>query len=307
MTSLNGKVVFITGGARGIGAEVARRLHGRGARLVLTDLDKAELHALATALGEDRVLAAVADVRDLTAMQDVATRAVERFGGIDVVVANAGIASYGSVLQVDPEAFKRVLDVDVLGVFHTVRATLPAVIERRGYVLIVSSLAAYAAAPGLAPYNASKAGVEILANALRLEVAHRGVAVGSAHMSWIDTALVRDSKADLPSFGEMIARLPWPLNQTTTVDKCADAFVKGIEKRRKRVVCPGWVGLFRWLKPVLSTSVGELPVRRTAAELLPRMDAEVAALGRSTSSYNQSFDRPSTVELMGQQSDSPPS
>lgn len=287
MTSLHDKVVFITGGARGIGAEVARRLRKKGAKLVLTDLNQAELSALAAELGEGSVLTSVADVRDLPAMQAVAARAVERFGGIDVVVANAGIASYGSVAQVDPEAFKRVLDVNVLGVFHTVRATLPALIERRGYVLIVSSLAAYAAAPGLAPYNASKAGVEILANALRLEVTHHGVSVGSAHMSWIDTAMVRDTKADLPSFGELLTKLPWPLNKTTTVDKCADAFVKGIEHRKYRVYCPSWVGLLRLLKPVLSTPMGELPIRKTTAELMPRMDAEVAALGRSTSAYNE--------------------
>jgi NAD(P)-dependent dehydrogenase (short-subunit alcohol dehydrogenase family) len=254
---------------------------------VLTDLNDAELTALAAELGEDHVLTAVADVRDLPAMQAAATRAVERFGGIDVVVANAGIASYGSVLQVDPEAFKRVLDINVLGVFNTVRATLPAVIERRGYVLIVSSLAAYAACPGLAPYNASKAGVEILANALRLEVAHRGVTVGSSHMSWIDTALVRDSEADLPAFGKLLSSFPWPLNKTTTVAKCADAFVKGIEGRRSRVYCPGWVALFRGIKPVLSTPVGELPLHKPTAELLPQLDAQVAALGRSTSAYNQ--------------------
>jgi NAD(P)-dependent dehydrogenase (short-subunit alcohol dehydrogenase family) len=287
MTSIQGKVVFITGGARGIGAEVARRLRNRGAKLVLTDLDKAELTALAAELGEDQVLTAVADVRDLPAMQAAAAQAVERFGGIDVVVANAGVASYGSVLQVDPAAFERLLDVNVLGVFHTVRATLPAVIESRGYVLIVSSLAAYAAPPGWAPYNASKAGIEMLANTLRLEVAHHGVSVGSAHMSWINTALVRDTEADLPSFAELLRKLPWPLNKTTTVDKCAQAFVKGIEGRRSRIYCPRWVGLFRWLKPVLSTEVGELPIRKTTAELLPRMDAEVAALGRSTSAYNE--------------------
>jgi NAD(P)-dependent dehydrogenase (short-subunit alcohol dehydrogenase family) len=286
MMSLHGKVVFITGGARGIGAEVARRLRNRGARLVLTDLDKAELAALAAELGEERVLTAVADVRDLPAMQVAAAKAVERFGGIDVVVANAGIASYGSLLHVDPEAVKRVLDVNLLGIFHTVRATLPAVIDRRGYVLIVSSLAAYAAAPGLAPYNATKAGNEILANALRLEVGGLGVSVGSAHMSWIDTALVRDSKADIPSFGDMIARLPWPLNKTTTLDKCADAFVKGIEGRQSRIYCPQWVGLLRWLKPALSTPVLEFPIRRIKDELLPRMDAEAAALGRSMSAHN---------------------
>lgn len=125
MTSLQGKVVFITGAARGIGAEVARRLHNKGAKLVLTDLSKSELAVMGAELGgDDRLLTVVADVRDLPAMQAAAETAVERFGGIDVVVANAGIASYGSVLKVDPQAFRRVLDVNLLGNFHTVRATL---------------------------------------------------------------------------------------------------------------------------------------------------------------------------------------
>ncbi|WP_297597771.1 SDR family oxidoreductase [Mycobacterium sp.] len=286
MTSLQDKIVFITGGARGIGAETARRLCAKGAKLVLTDLDEADLKALAAELGEDRVLTAVADVRDLSAMQAAADRAVERFGGIDVVLANAGIMSYGSVAQIDPDAFKRLLDINVLGVFHTVRATLPAVIERRGYVLIVSSLAAYAAAPGLAPYNASKAGVEMLANALRLEVARHGVRVGSAHMSWINTALVRDTQTDLPAFNQFLASFPWPMNRTTTVDKCAAAFVKGIQRRRTRIYRPRWVALFRWVKPVLSTRVGEMPLHKSTAELLPQLDAQVAALGRSMSASN---------------------
>jgi NAD(P)-dependent dehydrogenase (short-subunit alcohol dehydrogenase family) len=289
--SLNDKVVLITGGARGIGAEVARRLRNKGANLVLIDLDAAELAALAAELGEDRVLTVVADVRDLAAMQAAAAKAVERFGGIDVVLANAGIASYGSVLQVDPDIVKRVLDVNLLGAFHTARATLPALLERRGYLLIVSSLAAFTAAPTMAPYDMSKAGNEHLANALRLEVGHQGVSVGSAHMAWIDTAMVRDPKADLPSFGEFLARLPWPLNKTTSLDQCAAAFVKGIEGRADHVYCPRWVGLLRWLKPVLSTRVGEMPVRKLAAELMPRMDAEVAALGRSTTAYTEDLEK----------------
>jgi NAD(P)-dependent dehydrogenase (short-subunit alcohol dehydrogenase family) len=291
MTSVDAQVVFITGAARGIGAEVARRLHAKGAKVVLVDLDKEQLKELAGELGDDRALTVTADVRDLPAMQAAADAAVERFGGIDIVMANAGISSYGSLLQVDPEAFKRVIDIDVLGVFHTVRATLPAVIDRRGYVLIVSSLAAFAAAPGMVPYDVSKAGVEHLANALRLEVTELGVTVGSAHMSWIDTALVRDSKADMPAFQEMLAKLPGPLSKTTSVDKCAAAFVNGIERRRHRIYCPAWVGLFRWLKPVLSTPLGEAVVRRSTAKLLPRMDAEVAALGRSTSASNEALQK----------------
>jgi NAD(P)-dependent dehydrogenase (short-subunit alcohol dehydrogenase family) len=283
--------VFITGGAHGIGAEVARRLHAKGAKLVLTDLDETQLKALAADLGDDRVLTVVADVRKLAAMQAAAEQAVTCFGGIDVVMANAGIGSYGSVLGVDPEAFKQVIDVNLVGVFHTVRATLPAVIERRGYVLVVSSLAAFAASPGMVPYAASKAGVEQLANVLRMEVAHQGVAVGSAHMSWINTALVRDTKADLSAFAELLKRLPWPLNKTTSVEDCAEAFVDGIERRRRRVYCPGWVGLFRWLKPALSTPALEARADKPTPELLPQMDAEVAALGRSTSAYTEALEQ----------------
>ncbi|OBK29598.1 short-chain dehydrogenase [Mycobacterium asiaticum] len=295
MGSVQDKVVVITGAGRGIGAEVARRLHNKGAKLVLTDLGEAELTSISAELGGDgRVLTTVADVRDLSAMQGVAAQAVEKFGGIDVVVANAGIASYGSVLNIDPEAFKRVVDVNLLGVFYTVRAALPAIIDRRGYVLVVSSLAAFAAAPGMAPYDMSKAGNEHLANALRLEVAQHGVGVGSAHMSWIDTALVRDTKGDLPAFGELLARLPWPLSKTTSVNKCADAFVRGIEGRKSHVYCPQWVAAFRWLKPVLSTRLGELSVGRTAAEVMPKMDAQIAALGRFTSAYTQGLEPPPT-------------
>jgi NAD(P)-dependent dehydrogenase (short-subunit alcohol dehydrogenase family) len=292
MKSISGKVVFITGGAAGVGAEVARRLHAKGAKLVLTDLDGAGLGGISAALGDDRVLTAVADVRDLSAMQTVAAAAVDRFGGIDVVVANAGIASYGSVLGVDPEAFKRVLDVNVLGAFHTVRAALPSVIERRGYVLVVSSLAAYAASPGLAAYNASKAAAEQFANALRLEVAHLGVDVGSAHMSWIDTAMVRDSKNDLSTFGELISKLPGPLKTTTSIGECGKAFVAGIEGRKRQVNCPRWVGAVRWLKPVLATPIGMAPVLKLVPDILPRMDAEVAALGRSTSAHTEALEKP---------------
>src|ERR1700733_3780493 len=292
MTSVDSQVVFITGGGQGIGAAGPRRLPAKGAKLVLIDLDEAALAERSAELGGDEhVLTVVADVRDLAAMQDAAAQAVEKFGGIDTVVANAGIASYGSVLHVDPDAVKRVLDVNLLGVFHTVRAALPSIIERRGYVLVVSSLAAFTAAPGMAPYDMSKAGNEHLAHALRLEVADRGVTVGSAHMSWIDTAMVRDSKSDLPTFREQQAKFPWPLNKTTSLDNCAAAFVKGIEGRKKRVYCPSWVGVFRWLKPLLSTRLGERPVRNSTGDLLARMDAEVAALGRSTSAHTQDLEK----------------
>jgi NAD(P)-dependent dehydrogenase (short-subunit alcohol dehydrogenase family) len=291
MGSVNGKVALVTGGANGVGAEVARRLHGKGAKLVLTDLDEGKLKEAATALGEDRVVTVVADVRDLSAMETAVAKGTQRFGGIDIVIANAGIATAGSVLGVDPQAFKTLIDVNVVGVFHTVRAALPSVIERRGYVLIVSSAAAYAAAPGMAPYDASKAAVEHFANALRMEVAHHGVDVGSAHMLWIDTPMVREGKADSPAFREMLNRLPGPLGKTTSVEQCGEVFVKGIEARKRQINCPGWVGVMRWLKPLLASPVGESATVKSVPELLPRMDAEVAALGRSMSARTEGIEK----------------
>jgi NAD(P)-dependent dehydrogenase (short-subunit alcohol dehydrogenase family) len=291
MSSVNGKVALITGGANGIGAEVARRLHAKGAKLVLTDLDEAQLKDVATRLGEDRVLTAVADVRDLSAMQAAVAKGVERFGGIDIVVANAGIGSFGSVLEIDPEAFETVVDVNMMGVFYTVRAALPSVIERRGYVLIVSSLAAFVAGPGMASYDDSKAGVEHLANALRLELAYRGVGVGSAHMSWIDTPMVKETKAELATFRELIATVPGPMKQTTSVEKCGEAFVKGIEGRKRRIYCPGWVGLMRWMRPLIATPILERDIRKLTPDLLPRMDAEAAALGRHFSARTEVLEK----------------
>lgn len=290
MGSVNGKVALITGGANGIGAEVARRLHEKGAKLVLTDLDEGQLKDIAGRLGGDRVLTVVADVRELSAMQNAVAQGIERFGGIDIVMANAGIGSFGSVLEIDPEAFKTVIDVNLMGVFYTVRAALSSVIERRGYVLIVSSLAAFAAAPGMASYDASKAGVEHFANSLRLELAHRGVEVGSAHMSWIDTPLVRESK-ELATFQEMLSKLPGPLKKTTSVEDCGEAFVKGIEGRKSRIYCPSWVGLMRWLRPLVATPVAERDIRKFAPDLLPRMDAEAAALGRHFSARTDEIEK----------------
>lgn len=290
MSTLDGKVVLITGAARGIGAETARVLAQRGARLVLTDLDEAPLRELAAELGEQRTVIAACDVCDLASMEEAVAAGIERFGGIDVVLANAGIASYGSILAVDPQTFKRVIDINITGVFHTVRAALPSLIERHGYVLVVSSLAAFAPAPGLAAYNASKAGVEHFANALRLEVAHHGVDVGSAHMSWIDTPLVQDAKNDLTAFNEMLAVLPGPLGRTTTVDKCVAAFVKAIENRRRRVNVPGWVGLLGWFKAIVTSRLGDRETLKHVPRILPLMDSEVEALGRSTSARNTAME-----------------
>jgi len=287
MSTVVGKVALITGGARGVGAATARELVARGARVVLVDLDAEPLSQLVGELGESSATAITGDVTDLADMQAAVAQALERFDGLDIVVANAGIASYGSVAAVDPATFRRVIDINITGVFHTVRAALPALIARRGYVLVVSSLAAYAPAPGLAAYNASKAGVEHLANALRIEVGYQGVGVGSAHMSWIDTPMVQDARQDLSAFQQMLASLPGPLAATTSVEACAEAFVRGIEKRANRVNVPRWVGVLRWCKPILTSSLAARQSARDAQRIVPLMDEEVARLGRSASARVQ--------------------
>jgi NAD(P)-dependent dehydrogenase (short-subunit alcohol dehydrogenase family) len=293
MSKLKGKVVLITGGARGVGAETARRLVAKGAKVVLVDLDREPLAALETELNSAHPTHATSIPGDVTKLEDMEAavdHAVKTFGKLDVAMANAGIASYGSVLAVDPATFRRVVDVNLNGVFHTARAALPALIETKGYVLVVSSLAAYAASPGLVAYHASKAGAEHFANALRPEVGYLGVKVGSAHMSWIDTPLVQDAKSDLSAFRTMLDRLPGPLGNTTSVEACADAFVKGIEKRKTRISVPGWVNAIRWLKPALTTPIGERETAKHAHEIVPLMDQEVLALGRSMSARTAALD-----------------
>jgi NAD(P)-dependent dehydrogenase (short-subunit alcohol dehydrogenase family) len=294
MGSVKGKVVFITGGARGIGAEVARQLYAKGAKLVLTDLDETALRDISSDFDGDRVLTLAADVRDLASIEDAVSRAVGQFGGVDVVIANAGISTYGTVLNVQPAAFKTLIDVNVLGVFHTVRAALPSVIERHGYVLVVSSMFAYAAQPGAASYCVSKAGVEHFANALALEVAHLGVDVGSAHMGFIDTPMIRDIDSDLASFRTALSKLPGPMGKTTSVQACAGAFVDGIERRKRRIYCPRWVGALRWLRPLLTTSAAETQMRKGLPELLSQMDAEADAIGRSMGKRTEDLEKKQT-------------
>jgi NAD(P)-dependent dehydrogenase (short-subunit alcohol dehydrogenase family) len=264
---LGGKVVVVTGAARGIGASTARQLHQRGARLVLIDIDESGLRALTGELGDEAVVSVRCDVNDFNAMRAAVSTGIARFGPIDVAVANAATGHFAPVLTVDPDDFRRVIEVNLIGVFHTVRAALPSIIDQRGYVLVIASVASYVAAPGMAAYSASKAGVEQFANALRLEVAHCGVGVGSAHMSWVDTPLLRETQASSQGFAALLAALPGPLRRTTSADACAERLVGAIEHRKRHVDVPRWVAAARWLKPVLSTPLGERPLSRQVPQI----------------------------------------
>jgi NAD(P)-dependent dehydrogenase (short-subunit alcohol dehydrogenase family) len=277
---LDGRVVFITGPARGIGAALARSLAARGARLGLAGREPEKLAALSAELGPAHRWYEC-DVTDAASLERAVRSTAEELGGIDVAVANAGIASHGTVAVTPMDALARVIDVNLTGVVRTVHAALPHLVARRGYALLISSAAALAAMPGLAVYAAAKSGVEQFANALRLELAHKGVAVGSAHPGWIETDLVRDARADLRSFDEMVRRLPPPFSSVTSVERCAAALTAGILGRKRKVFVPRSLGLASALRTLLSSPLAEWVMRREMRSLLPVLEAEMAGLGRS--------------------------
>jgi NAD(P)-dependent dehydrogenase (short-subunit alcohol dehydrogenase family) len=277
--SVSGKTAFVTGPARGIGAEVARRLAARGARVALAGLEPARLADLARELGPQHAWFEC-DVTDQAALDRAAAGAVERLGGIDIVVANAGIATNGTVAVTPVEALTRVIDVNLAGVVRTIKTTLPHVAARRGYFLIVSSAAAFGAMPGLAVYAATKSAVEQFGNALRYELADRGVAVGIAHPSWIDTDLVRDVQRDLQTFNDTLRRLPGPLGRVTSLADCGAALVDAIEHRKPRIYVPRGLSVFALLRHLLATPPFDAVVRKHAAKMVPAFEREVAALGR---------------------------
>jgi NAD(P)-dependent dehydrogenase (short-subunit alcohol dehydrogenase family) len=248
-TSVEDKVVLITGAARGLGAGLAERLAARGAKVALVGLEAAEQEKVAKLIGPN-ACSWEADVTSWDALEAATAGIVEHFGGIDIVVANAGIATTGFVRSVDRDAFEKVIEVDLLGVWRTFRVALPHVLERRGYLLAISSLAAITHAPAMANYAAAKAGVEAFSNSLRAEVAHLGVKVGVAHPTWIGTDLVESADAH-PVFGKLRSTMPGLTGKTYPVDLALDHLESGILHRSRTIHVPRWVGGLKLLRAFL--------------------------------------------------------
>jgi NAD(P)-dependent dehydrogenase (short-subunit alcohol dehydrogenase family) len=278
---LSGRRVVITGAARGIGAEVARLAAARGARVALIGLEPDRLRTLADAIGGNAIWRE-ADVREGAALKAAIDGCAEVMGGIDSVIDNAGVVAYGTVRQADEQSFERVLDVNVNGVFRTLKYATDHLQNTRGHAMVVASAMSFTPLAGLASYAASKAAVEMLALAYRQEVAHLRISVGVVHPSWIDTDLVRGADADIPSFRRLRDRLPYPARVVTSVDHVATAIVDGLERRRSRVYVPRAVLGANWAQAALSSPLVWPWMRRFAARAVPAIEHEVKALGRHT-------------------------
>lgn len=163
--------------------------------------------------------------------------AARQFGGIDVVVANAGVDQVSPMVGTTPESFERVVDINLTGVWRTLRTALPHVQQRRGYMMAISSMAAFVHSPLQSHYTGSKAGVWAMCNSIRLEVRHLGVDVGTVHPTFFNTPMMADVHAD-PAGVKLWGGNKGGLWKMITVQDVVRGIVTGIEQRSEAVVLP---------------------------------------------------------------------
>ncbi|HEY1277349.1 MAG TPA: SDR family NAD(P)-dependent oxidoreductase [Thermoleophilaceae bacterium] len=262
---MNGTRVLITGAGRGIGALTARRLHERGARVALLGLEPELLREVAVACGDAPWFEC--DVADRAAVDAAVAAAVRELGGLDVAIANAGVAAQMTLVDGDDDVWDATLAVNLAGTYNLVRAAGPHVSHPNGYFLVTASLAAAVHLPLMAAYCASKAAVEALGDSLRMELRPYGARVGVAYYAELDTDMTSrgfDTKAAarMPVAGR--GRMP-----VSPVEPAIDAIEQGIRRRSRRIVSPRWVGAALTLRPLVQR-LAELQMRRglgTALEL----------------------------------------
>src|SRR6201995_4285780 len=274
--TLSGSRVLITGGASGIGAALARSLTARGARVGLVDVSGDALAEVAE--GVPGSVTAVADVRDREALTAAVDDLAGRLGGLDVAVANAGIATAGPLRLVAPETVEDTLGVNLMGVWHTARAAVPHLLERRGYLLLVSPAAALVSVPGLGAYSASKAAGDSLGRGLRAELAPHGVAVGVAYYLFLATPMVTEGE-EMAAFRASKARTPGPLARTHPLEPAIDATVAGIERRARVIAYPRHVRVLRALHGLLDNRLTDLAVRRIVRPMEVEFAADAEQMG----------------------------
>jgi NAD(P)-dependent dehydrogenase (short-subunit alcohol dehydrogenase family) len=271
--SLTGRRVIITGAARGIGALTARRLHSRGARVALLGLEPELLAGVAAACGDAPWWEC--DVTDRDQVDQAVAETVERLGGLDVAIANAGIGAQMTLVDGDSGVWDATFAVNLMGTYNLVRAAGPHVSHRDGYFLLTASLAAAVHLPLMSAYCASKAAVESLGDSLRIELRPSGARVGVAYFAELDTDMTSrgfDTKA--------AARTPLGghgQGRVAPVEPAIDAIERGIRRRSRRVVSPVWVGAALRARGLVQRVV-ELGARPGLGETLEIARAEQAPL-----------------------------
>ena len=243
--SLSDKVVLITGAGRGLGAATATALTQRGARVVIADIDLSRAQSVAATLPAGHSLALQCDVTDLASVQESVRLTLERFGRIDVVIANAGVLGRGGTIRaLHPDQVAQVLAVNVDGVVNTVSATMESVIGSRGQIVVVSSVFAYINGAGAIPYAMSKAAVEQLGRGLGVELASHGASAMTAYFSLIETDMIRQGVDADPHVLALLSAMPKFILKRIQPQTAAAAIADGLERRRPSVTVPG-----RW-RPV---------------------------------------------------------
>jgi len=285
--TLKDKIILVTGAASGIGLATSKLLAQRGALLAMADIDG---EAVAQAAGSisPPPLTIELDVTDAAACEAAVQRVLDEHRRIDIAWANAGIGSFGPLHEIDPAAWTRTIEVNLLGSYYTIRAALPAVIEQRGYVVVTASTASFGPSPYLSAYAATKAGVEAMCNALRIEVAHHGVDVGTIHPGWIDTPMIQEGQ-ELRAFTRLKTTMPPPLNRTYPVESAATDIVAGFEQRRRRICTPRFVQLIHLFRPALTSRLAERDMRAIAPEVARLYEQDVAERGTEAASISERF------------------